>query len=63
MPEANPPKPEIEPGEASAEEGVVVLDGPDGVAISIQPEPAAETGRRLIDAAQEASEQQGDASD
>jgi hypothetical protein len=63
MPEANPPEPETEAGEASAEEGVVVLDGPDGVAVSIQPEPAAETGQRLIDAAKKAREQQGGASD
>ncbi|BCA60787.1 hypothetical protein HMP09_0021 [Sphingomonas sp. HMP9] len=44
-------KPETIPGVAAAEYGVVTLDGPDGLAIGMTPEAAAETGRRLIAAA------------
>lgn len=43
--------PETIPGVAAAENGVVTLDGPDGLAIAMTPEAAAETGRRLIAAA------------
>lgn len=56
-----PPEPETEPGTASAEDGVVVLDGPDGVAASIEPDPAEETGRRLIEAARLARAQRDQA--
>ncbi|HEU0044589.1 hypothetical protein [Sphingomonas sp.] len=45
-------------GEASAEEGMVMLDGPDGVAVSMTPEAAEETGRRLIAAAEAARRQE-----
>lgn len=45
------------PGKASAEKGVVMLDGPDGVAISLTPDAAEETGRQLVRAAEEAREQ------
>lgn len=51
-------QPESEPGRASADNGVVILDGPDGVAVAIQPDAAEETGRRLIGAAKEAREQE-----
>ena len=44
-------------GIASAEAGVVLLDGPDGVAVALSPDAAEETGRRLIAAAQEARTQ------
>jgi hypothetical protein len=44
-------------GVATAEQGVVLLDGPDGVAISMTPKAAEETGRRLVAAAQEAASQ------
>ena len=47
------------PGIATAESGVVILDGPDGVAVTMTPEAAAQTGRNLIQAA-EAAEQQGE---
>ena len=50
-------EPEEEPGVASAEQGVVLLDGPDGVAIAMTPAAAEETGRRLMAAAQEAVSQ------
>lgn len=36
------------PSEVGAEEGVVVVDGPDGVAVSLTPEAAAETSERLL---------------
>ena len=49
--------PQGEAGEASAESKVVMLDGPDGVAVSMSPDAAEETGRRLIAAAEEAREQ------
>ena len=45
------------PGVASAEDGNVYLDGPDGVAIAMTPDSAEETGKRLIAAAQEARTQ------
>ena len=44
-------------GVASAEAGFVMLDGPDGVAISLTAEAAEMTGRNLIEAAQEARRQ------
>lgn len=46
-------------GKAYAEEGQVMLDGPDGVAISMTPDAADETGRELIRAASEARQQIG----
>jgi hypothetical protein len=47
-------------GVAVAEEGFVLLDGPDGVAISLTPGAAEETGTSLIAAAQEARNQTAD---
>lgn len=47
-------QPQGRPGIATAEAGVVMLDGPDGVAIAMSPDAAEETGRRLIAAAAEA---------
>ena len=52
--------PEAKPGIASAEDGFVLLDGPNGVAIAMTPEAAASTGRNLIAAAEEARQQQTD---
>lgn len=40
-----------------AEEGLVLLDGPDGIAISLTPEAAEETGQELVRAANEARQQ------
>lgn len=40
-----------QPGRANAEAGVVVLDGPHGVAITMTPYAALETGRSLMAAA------------
>lgn len=45
------------PTRTDAVDGEVVLRGPDGVALSMTPEAAAETGRRLIEAAAMARQQ------
>lgn len=45
------------PGKANAEAGVVILDGPDGVAVTMTPYAASETGKSLIEAARVAREQ------
>jgi hypothetical protein len=50
-------RPEEHSGTATAEEGVVMLDGPDGVAVTMTAEAAAGTGHALIDAAEKASGQ------
>jgi len=51
-------KPAIQPctsaGAATAEEGIVLLDGPDGVAVAMTPQAARLTGEALLRAAQEA---------
>jgi len=47
--------PQTKPGSVSMEQGQVMLDGPDGVAVTMTPEAALETGRRLIEAAERAS--------
>lgn len=53
------PLPRDKPGDAVAESGQVLLDGPEGIAVSMTPAAAEETGRRLIAAAREAREQGG----
>lgn len=50
-------KPLSQPGVASAEEGHVFLDGPDGVAITLTPDAAITTGERLVAAGEEARSQ------
>jgi len=52
-----------EAGDAAAERGEVILDGPNGVAVSMTPEAARKTGERLAGAADEASRQKGLSSD
>jgi hypothetical protein len=52
-------EPERKAGIASAEQGVVLLDGPNGVAVSMTPEAAEETARSLLTAAEEAANQRG----
>ena len=42
----------------TAQDGVVVLDGPDGVDVSITPDAAEETSTRLFDAAAQARGQE-----
>ena len=46
------------PGEANAEQGHVVLDGPDGVAITLTPAAAEGTANNLIRAARQARAEQ-----
>ncbi|WP_206240105.1 hypothetical protein [Novosphingobium terrae] len=57
MTNAFTPQPETQPGVASAENGLVVLDGPDGVAVTMTAHAARLTGESLIAAAQEAAGQ------
>jgi hypothetical protein len=45
------------PSDISANDGEVVVDGPDGIAFSFTPEAAAETSDRLLDGAAEAQGQ------
>lgn len=45
------------PGDAKAEKGEVMLDGPDGVAISMTADAARKTGLSLSDAADAADRQ------
>ena len=49
-----------EPGKADAEQGMVVLDGPNGVAVTLTPDAAEKTGQSLIEAASKALRQQAD---
>ncbi len=52
---------QTKPGTASVEEGLVVLDGPDGVAVTMTAFAAMETGKRLVDAAKQvANDSDGD---
>lgn len=44
-------QPETEPGVATAEKGLVFLDGPHGVAATMTADAAAGTGQSLLDAA------------
>lgn len=37
-----------DPSEISAEDGEVIVDGPDGVAVTFTPDAAAETSERLL---------------
>lgn len=47
------------PGDVTLESGEVLVDGPDGVALSLTPRAAREMGLRLIAAADRAAEQVG----
>jgi len=47
-------RPYDRPSAVSAEKGEVQVDGPDGIAVSLTPDAAEETARRLIVAAAEA---------
>jgi len=40
----------IEPSEVEADDGQVIVDGPDGVAVTLTPDAAIETSERLLDA-------------
>ncbi len=54
MPDSPQIRPETLSGIATAEEGLVMLDGPDGIAVTMTAEAADGTGRSLIDAAGDA---------
>lgn len=47
-------------GTAAPEAGMVILEGPDGIAVTMTPFAAAETARRLLRAAEEASRHSSD---
>ena len=47
-----------EPSDVNAEAGQVLVEGPDGVAVSMTPEAAEETARRMIIAASQARSQE-----
>jgi hypothetical protein len=53
-------EPQTQAGVASAEQGVVMLDGPNGVAVAMTPDAALSTGQSLIAAAEVARVQQPD---
>ena len=48
---------ERDPSEVAVEHGQVIVDGPDGVAVTMSPEAAEETARRLLQAAEKARRQ------
>jgi hypothetical protein len=50
-------EPYDEPSHVEAEQGSVFVDGPDGVAVSMTPEAAAETSDRLLHGAAQAQGQ------
>jgi hypothetical protein len=47
-----------EPSEVNAEQGQVIVEGPNAVAVTLTPDAAEETGRRMIIAACEARHQE-----
>lgn len=59
--------PAVEPfadaGIATVEDGYVVLDGPDGIAITLTAEAAVATGRSLLEAGESALKQGRDPND
>ena len=46
-----------EPSDVIVDEGEVMVEGPDGVAVTLTPDAAEETARRLAEAAAEARRQ------
>jgi len=46
-----------QPSDVSAEQGEVIVEGPNGVAVSLTPDAAEETARRMILAADSARRQ------
>ena len=53
-----PTGPSDKPSDVDAEQGEVLVEGPDGVMISFTPQAAAETGNRLQSSAGKAQDQQ-----
>jgi len=49
-----------QPSEVVAEDGEVLVDGPDGVAVTLTPDAAAETSQRLLIGAAKAQAQKLD---
>jgi hypothetical protein len=47
-----------EPSEVNAEQGIVIVEGPNGLAVTLTADAAEETGKRMIKAASEARRQQ-----
>ncbi len=43
--------------QVAAENGSIIIDGPDGIAVTMSPDAAEETARRLMAAAEEARRQ------
>jgi hypothetical protein len=58
MNDGHPPQPHRSAGIASVEEGLVVLDGPDGIAITLTAEAAIATGESLVAAGRKLQQQQ-----
>ena len=52
-----------DPSDVIAEEGDVIVEGPNGVAVTLTPDAAEETGRRMLRAASEARRQLGEGSE
>jgi hypothetical protein len=52
--EANVPEAQDKPSEVTHVDGVVLVDGPDGIATTLTPKAALETSQRLADKAIEA---------
>ena len=52
---------ETKPGVATSDHGLVLLDGPNGIAVSMTPDAASGTGESLIAAAERARTHQSDA--
>lgn len=50
-------QPMDEPGIATAEGGLVLLDGPDGIAVTLTPQAAESTAQNLLAAARDALKQ------
>ena len=46
-----------EPGRAEAEDGIVFVDGPSSIALTLSADVAARTGQAMIDAAKTAQQQ------
>ena len=46
-----------DPSDVAAEEGKVIVEGPDGVAVTLTAQAAEETARRMMEAASEARRQ------
>jgi hypothetical protein len=57
---SNLTQPQTEPGVATAEQGFVILDGPDGVAVTMTASAASQTGYSLLSAARLAEQQNAD---